>query len=215
MQSRKRESGSTLIISLLFLVVITLIATGVWRISIQQESMTGSERDYQIAFEAAEAALRDSELDYFNACARVASTGTNANCTPRTQPIEGMTGFGAQTGSELPADGSCSPNGLCMGSSQLQSSVKLYSAKPPLAVLDGTAPASLGKRIVYGTYTRTPNDASQQVPLVSDQPVYVMEALMLGGNNGKQSNVMYRVTALGYGRRADTRVTLQSYLDPN
>ncbi len=216
MQNRNRTSqqGSTLIISLLFLMVTTLIATGVWRLAMQQESMTGVDRDYQIAFEAAEAALRDAELDFFNACARISATG-NATCTPRAQPIEGFTGFGSQTSGEIPPDGSCNPGGLCMGKSAVESNVKLYEARPDLTILEGTANPSLGQRVVYGTYTRTPADVTQQIPLVAQQPAYLIEALSFSGNNGKQLGAMYRSTAIGYGRRADTRVILQSYLDPN
>jgi type IV pilus assembly protein PilX len=209
------QRGSTLIISLLFLMVTTLIATGVWRLAMQQESMTGVDRDYQIAFEAAEAALRDAELDFFNACARISTAGLNASCTPRAQPIEGFTGFGSQTSGEIPPDGSCNPNGLCMGKSAMTSNVKLYEARPDLTILEGTASSTLGERIPYGKYTRAPSEPSQMVPLVSEQPAYLIEALSFSGNNGKQLGAMYRSTAIGYGRRADTRVLLQSYLDPN
>jgi type IV pilus assembly protein PilX len=209
------QRGSTLIISLLFLMVTTLIATGVWRLAMQQESMTGVDRDYQIAFEAAEAALRDAELDFFNACARISVSGVNATCTPRATPIEGFTGFGSQTSGEIPPDGSCNGDGLCMGKSATSSNVKLYEAKPNLEILEGTAVSTLGERIPYGKYTRTPNEASQMIPLVAQQPAYLIEALSFSGNNGKQLGAMYRSTAIGYGRRADTRVVLQSYLDPN
>jgi type IV pilus assembly protein PilX len=213
--ARVAQHGSTLIISLLFLMVTTLIATGVWRLAMQQESMTGVDRDYQIAFEASEAALRDAELDFFNACARVSITGTNAVCTPRAQPIEGFTGFGSQTSGEIPPDGSCNGDGLCMGKSAIASNVKLYEARPNLEILEGTATSTLGERIPYGKYTRTPNEATQMIPLVAQQPAYLIEALSFSGNNGKQLGVMYRSTAIGYGRRGDTRVVLQSYLDPN
>ncbi len=199
----------------MFLMVTTLIATGVWRLAMQQESMTGVDRDYQIAFEAAEAGLRDAELDFFNVCARISATGVNASCTPRTQPFDGFTGFGSQTSGEIPPDGSCNQGGLCMGKSQVSSNIKLYEARPDLTILEGTANTSIGQRIAYGTYTRTPNDATQAVPLVAQQPAYLLEALSFAGNNGRQTGVMYRSTSIGYGRRADTRVVLQSYLDPN
>jgi type IV pilus assembly protein PilX len=208
------QRGSTLIISLLFLMVTTLIATGVWRLAMQQESMTGVDRDYQIAFEAAEAALRDAELDFFNVCLRISATAT-AGCTPRPQPIDGFTGFGSQTNGEIPPDGSCSGGGLCMGKSTTLSNVKLYEARPDLTILEGTAVTSLGIRVPFGTFTRDASQPSQFIPLVSQQPSYLIEAISFSGNNGKQSGAMYRTTAIGYGRRADTRVILQSYLDPN
>ncbi len=209
------QDGSTLIISLLFLMVTTLIATGVWRLAMQQESMTGVDRDYQIAFEAAEAGLRDAELDFFNVCARISLLGTNAACTPRAQPFEGLTGFGSQTNGEIPPEGTCNPDGLCLGKSAVSSNIKFYEARPDIDILEGKAASTLGERITYGKYTRTPSAASEMVPLVAQQPAYLIEALRFSGNNGKAQGVMYRSTAIGYGRRADTRVVLQSYLDPN
>jgi type IV pilus assembly protein PilX len=210
-----KQMGSTLIISLLFLMVTTLIATGVWRIAMQQESMTGVERDYQIAFEAAEAALRDAELDFFNVCARIDTAGNNAACAIRTQPIEGETSFGSQTSGEIPSDGSCSTAGLCLGIKQTVNNVNFYEARPSLAILEGTANPSLGQRVVYGTYTRAPNTPTQAIPLVNQQPAYLIESLKFGGSSKAAATPKYRTTAIGYGRRADTRVILQSYLDPN
>lgn len=206
------QRGSTLVMSLLFLLVTTIIATGVWRVAQQQESMTGVERDYQLAFEAAEAALRDAEIDFYNACARITATSTAANCTVRSEPIEGLTGFG---GVSSVGNGTCSEDGRCLGKFELHGTTKLYNAGPSIGLLEGKAAPEGGNRVTFGTYTRDINDPQQKIAGVSEQPAYVVEALQLGGSNGRQSNVMYRVSAIGFGRRADTRVTLQSFLDPN
>ncbi len=215
MQKLKRESGSTLIVSLLFLVVTTLIATGVWRVAMQQESMTGSERDYQIAFEAAEAALRDAETDYFHLCALSDANGSVAVCNRRTNEIDGLSGFGSTATSEIPAPGSCSADGLCLGNYSMHGTVKLYDAMPSIDVLEGRPSPDGGQRVTFGTYTRTPGSTTEKIPLVAQQPSYVIEAIQVGGNDGRNVPVMYRITAIGYGRRADTRVILQSYIDPN
>jgi type IV pilus assembly protein PilX len=59
------QQGSALIISLLILIVMTLIGlTGIGT-STLEEKMAGNTRDQALAFQAAEAALRDGE-DYFN-----------------------------------------------------------------------------------------------------------------------------------------------------
>ena len=205
----RNNQGSTLIISLLFLMVTTLIATGVWRLAMQQESMTGSERDYQIAFEAAEAALRDAELDYFNVCA----AGTV--CAARTNPIVGLQSVGSQSGGDVPPDGTCSTAGLCLGKFQMHAGTKLYEGKPDMTIVEGTATPTLGTRVTYGQFTRDPNDPSQKIANVAQQPNYVIEAICLGGaSNASGCNPIFRVTAIGYGRRADTRVVLQSFLEP-
>ena len=215
--STKRNSrGSTLIISLLFLMVTTLIATGVWRLAMQQESMTGSERDYQIAFEAAEAALRDAELDYFNICARDSTLPNQASaCTARVTPISGLQLVGSQNAGDVPPDGSCSSTGLCLGKFEMHGGTKVYEGKPDMTIVDGSAVPTLGKRVTYGQFTRDPNDPNQKIASVAQQPNYVIEAICLGGaSSAAGCNPIYRVTAIGYGRRADTRVVLQSFLEP-
>lgn len=59
------QRGSTLIISLMILIVMTLIGlTGVMT-STLEEKMAGNTRDQALAFQAAEAALRDGE-EYYN-----------------------------------------------------------------------------------------------------------------------------------------------------
>lgn len=59
--SHPRHRGSALVISLVFLVVMTLIAVGAMRDTTLQERMAGNLRDRSLAFQAAEAALREGE----------------------------------------------------------------------------------------------------------------------------------------------------------
>jgi type IV pilus assembly protein PilX len=207
-----KQNGATLVIAIMFLMVMSLMATGVWRMTMQQESMTGFERDYQIAFEAAERALRDAELDYFNACSKD-QTGAETVCTKRSVPIEGMTGFG-KLGQTISQDnGTCSSDGLCSAKAQVSPDFKIYESQPKLDILENKD--STEKSVAIGTYTLPSADQGNVIALVSKQPRYVIEALQLGGNNGEKLSVIYRITAIGYGRRADTKVILQSYLDPN
>jgi type IV pilus assembly protein PilX len=210
-----KQRGSTLVVSLMFLLVTTLIATGVWRLAMQQERMAGNERDYQIAFEAAEAALRDAELDYFNVCARKDAAGASSVCNVRSEPIVGLQAVGNQSAGDRPADGSCSAQGLCLGKYQQFGISKLYDSQPDMAVVEGTAPIASGQRVVYGQYTRDSTDTTQKIANVSQQPAYIVEAMCYGGaSNASGCVTIFRITAIGYGRRADTRVILQSFLEP-
>lgn len=68
--TRHGEHGSALIISLLILVVLTLIGVTAVGTSGMEEKMAGNERDQQVAFQAAEVALRSAE----SAIANLAST---------------------------------------------------------------------------------------------------------------------------------------------
>ncbi len=58
---RRRERGVTLVVVMLLLLAATLIALASFRLSTLEERMAGNARDRQVAFQAAEAALRDAE----------------------------------------------------------------------------------------------------------------------------------------------------------
>lgn len=56
-----RERGAVLVISLIFLVILTLLGTLAASVTGLEERMAGNTRDRDLAFEAAEAAMRDAE----------------------------------------------------------------------------------------------------------------------------------------------------------
>jgi len=64
----KRQTGAVLIISLIFLLLMTMLSTSAMRGATMQERMAGNTRDYNLGFQAAEAALRDAE-DYLRTTA--------------------------------------------------------------------------------------------------------------------------------------------------
>ncbi len=67
-----RQYGSVLIVSLLMLLVLTLIGITAMSTSTLEEKMAGNSRDQNLAFQAAEAALRDAEA-YVESIAAVAA----------------------------------------------------------------------------------------------------------------------------------------------
>ena len=60
-QMTKHQQGSALLVSLIILVVMTLLGLSGMRTSVMEEKMAGNMRDSELAFQAAEAALRDAE----------------------------------------------------------------------------------------------------------------------------------------------------------
>lgn len=56
-----RQNGSALLVSLIMLLLLTLVAVAGMQGTILQERMTGNLRDRDLAFQAAEAALREGE----------------------------------------------------------------------------------------------------------------------------------------------------------
>ncbi|MEO5378646.1 MAG: PilX N-terminal domain-containing pilus assembly protein [Magnetococcus sp. DMHC-6] len=59
--SYSKERGSVLIISIVLLLILTLLALGSMKDSVMEERMAGSFRDQNLAFQAAESALRNGE----------------------------------------------------------------------------------------------------------------------------------------------------------
>ena len=57
-----RQRGAVLIVSLIILIVITMIAAGSMRGTILEEKMAGNTRDRNLAFQAAESAVREGEM---------------------------------------------------------------------------------------------------------------------------------------------------------
>jgi len=60
-QPRNRQQGAVLVVSLLFLLVLTMLGVSTMRSNAMEERMSGNLRDRNLAFQAAEAALRDAE----------------------------------------------------------------------------------------------------------------------------------------------------------
>ncbi len=82
--SRSRERGTILIIVLLFLTVLMLMATTAVTTGVTEEKLARAGRDYNVAFQAAEAALRDAESDLTGAGTRnpviISNVGFAAGC---------------------------------------------------------------------------------------------------------------------------------------
>jgi type IV pilus assembly protein PilX len=63
---KRRENGAVLIIGLIFLVVLTLLVVSALRTATLEERMAGNTRNQQVAFQAAEAVLREAGATIFN-----------------------------------------------------------------------------------------------------------------------------------------------------
>ena len=63
---RRSQSGVILVVTMLFLIMLTLIGTAAINMSTSEERMARSMRDYNVAIQAAESALRDAQYDILN-----------------------------------------------------------------------------------------------------------------------------------------------------
>lgn len=190
----KHQNGSVLLISLIMLLILTVI--GIASISgvTMSEKMANSQRDYDVAFEMAEAALVEGEqwvdandfgvdaADMQSSCTGTKcwkSDCTNGLCFNGTYPV----GSGKLCELTPPA------KDVWKEKSYWDSKAKTYS----LSVSGVEKPRYLIEFICY-----TPKDPSSDQKIISQPPDY------------KDWVKFYRITALGFGTNPDTRVMLQS-----
>jgi type IV pilus assembly protein PilX len=165
--------------ALVFLVILAMLGLAALGNSALEERMAGNAKDENLAFQAAEAALRDAEADI------------DANLTP-TSPFSSTCG-----------------SGLCTPPSTWPS-----ASSADIAKLIDWSNAAVTR--AYGA-----NTGATSLPVVAAQPRYVVELLSklapspagsagLGVGPGPKGGAVYRITALGTGARAETRVVMQS-----
>ena len=194
-----RQAGFSLIVALIFLVVLSLLAVATVRTVMTSTRMAGNTQDWNVAFQAAEAALRDGEQDvitqqrtgYSSACG-------NGLCYP-TVTVGSPPVWSTETGSPLAGDSGWTSGG-----------------------------SSSGPSVAYGAYTHAaalsdPANPGRALPI---QPRYIIEDLgaiggsvtLGGGYPPPVSAHAYRVTAVGFGKITSllgtptSRVVLQSII---
>ena len=73
--SQIKQRGSVLVVSLMILVVLTLLGISSMSGSIVEEKMASNSRDYNLAFQAAETAMRNAE-NFVDSIASMSAFGT-------------------------------------------------------------------------------------------------------------------------------------------
>lgn len=182
--AHKLQQGVSLVIVMIFLVILSGLAITAIQGSTFSARIAGNESDRTLAFQAAEAALRDAENDINS----VLSDGTTCPGTLtvcRGESIFRGDGF----------DTAC-PNGRCIPNTttpvwETSSNWTNVSPANNSAVVNGS--------VTYGFYT-----GATALPVVAQQPRYLLEYFKQGDFS------VYRVTAVGYGANSSTQAILQS-----
>lgn len=208
-----RQTGVSLVVSMVFILILAFLGLAAMRNSTLQERMANNMRDRNIALQAAELALRDAERDLSSYKADgvtfcVAGTGT---CRPAgerpTNPADradywvwgpSMTAYWTPT---------CN-HGQCY--------LTESTTVPPWddSVADWTV-AQTGpslKTVQYGTYT-----GATPLTMVTQQPRYMIETITTQDPLGLRpdSRMIFRITARAVGQNPNTVVILQSVTSPN
>jgi len=197
--ARESQRGFSLIVVVLMLVVIMVLGIGAAQTSLVGERSARNDRDTEVAFQAAEAALLDAEHDVF---------GPNDSARQRLCMFDSkeVTAFVAGCG------GAGDRQGLCAASEP--------GAAPTWATADFSA--KTGKSVAYGTFTgQAYLEGPHAGALSARAPRYIVEAIRSRGGwqaarlesaGARDVTYLFRVTAIGFGMREETQVVLQTHL---
>ncbi len=180
---RKVESGATLIVTLLVLTVLAMVGLSVARISLQDEKASRNERDWEVALQAAEAALTDAELDI------------------ETSPRSYLFAPGRNEGFALGCNNGHAALylGLCLPGEV---------SRPTWQIIDFPSTSAETTSVPYGHFTgRTLPTGAGSLP--SHVPRYIIERMPDIGSGVKAIDY-YRITAIGFGAAHTTQVMLQT-----
>lgn len=239
-----RQRGVALFVVIVFVMLSMLLALWASRTSLFNELVVGNDADYQRAFEAAQALLQDAELDIRNqkndgseciGAGDVCRTGIDEKipldvterdlllptlekkttgcskglCVKRagkldfwnnTDPAKGITAAQMMTADVGARYGQFT--GAAKGSSTLPIN--------PILQWDNTTPANQGGW--YWIEVLPYDKSSDFSSIIVGSSKKNLLRINLGGNTSP--NVVYRITALAYGRKPGTQVVLQQTYAP-
>ena len=185
------QRGISLVIVMIFLVILSVLGITAMQTSTLSSRIARNEADRNVAFQSAEAAMRDAYLDIKN----LRFDGVT-NCTagsPGCRPEEltsGSSFFGYDIDGN-PLAAACK-RGRCDRLNLNRGPVPFWENATNWTTTDGS--------VTYGLYT-----GAAPLPIVSQQPRYMIEVFDFSG-----AAYVYRISAVGYGANASTQVTLQS-----
>jgi len=181
------QSGFALITTMILLVIAALLGLTASQIVLMSERSGRYERDRQIAFQAAEAALLDAEFDMHGAGAVRATLFSD----------ESNLGFEAGCGT------SGSSRGLCLPAEAGQT--------PVWNTVDFTDDSDDAPTVALGDFTGRNFAAGIHGVQSARAPRYLIEVIVdpTPGNDKSKPRYLHRVTAVGFGPRVDTQVMLQ------
>lgn len=192
------QQGATLVVTLLFLMVVLLLGIAASHIALQGEKSSRNDRDHQIAFQAAEAALLDAEMDIEHSpdASRSRSHLFSGDSTLGFPGSDDQVCFSGEQNIFL---------GLCRHVEK-----ESDSAWRRVDFLD--AGTQTMQSVPYGRFTGQSFQTGQG-SLPARPPRYIIELLPYRkpGTSADKPHYFYRVTAVGFGARETTQIALQTF----
>lgn len=191
----RQQQGISLIVVLILLSAIFIVAAFGARLTILGEKASRNDRDRQIAFQAAEAALADAEIDIM---------GPNEATNSRVCKMDG-----SQIDLFIDGCGSTDADrGLCATNSS--TTTQIYKT------IDFEETGSSRHYVTLGDYTgRSVGFSTDSSALPAKNPRYIIELIPynhVAGANASQRKSAFLVTSVGYGLNEKTQVMLQSVI---
>lgn len=188
---RRKQRGVALVFVLIMISIVFVVTAVSSRLVVLGERATRNDRDRQTAFQSAEAALADAEVDIMG---------------PNTAANERVSMFG-KSGADSGCSAATATRGFC-GSDLSPAAYKTIFANED---------AATRQYVTYGEFT----DREDQFPvsatgaLPAKLPRYIIRKAKIEFRNrglaGKPLDA-FVITAVGYGVQADTQVVLQAVI---
>lgn len=220
----KRQSGVVLAVSLIILLLLTLIGVTSSNVTGLEEKMTANTKDVNLAFQAAEAALRATETDLVTTKPAFVCSATDT--IPKTLAEAYQNGQGVKGAyTSLKADGQINPD---TGILIVPPTLGVSPTIPFYNSVDWVAkPNTDPNTNKYAIYNNAISGGKKLVGLFR-APEYIVEELAIapaGGSSGNGSleggNIQdatagsvhtFRITAHGWGSNGNSVATVQSII---
>lgn len=193
-RARGSERGA-MIVTLILLMLVLMLGLAAGQASLQSLKTAGYERDREIAFQAAEAALRDAELDI--------EDSPDASRS-RSHIFSRYSAQGFPAANDAPCNSGAGNIylGLC----------RHVPAAAAWQAAEFSDDAVATQSVAYGTFTgRQLQVAGGTLP--ARLPRYTIELFSYNrpGESAERVSYFYRITAVGFGTRPTTQVALQAF----
>jgi len=190
--SPRENAGVSLIVVMLILVVVSILGVSGIQIAMMGERGTRNDRDQQVAWQAAEAALLDAEFDIEG----LPATSTNKRNTLFKMENTDIAKFEVNCGTSGQSIGLCALNAV---------------GKPAWLTVNFTTTGTSAPSVQFGTFTGRSFPSGAQGVQPFKPPRYVIEPIPdpLVSRTKPQPRYVYRVTAMGFGPNAESQAVVQ------
>ena len=186
---RRPVRGFSMIVVLIILGILSLLGVAATHMTLLTERSSRYDRDWQIAYQAAEAALLDAEFD-------IRGPNTSGNKRVSQFANTSLLGFAAGCGT------AGTDRGLCLPSA---------AGKEVWYQVDFLDTSANAPTVEFGTFTGRVLDYGASGVRPSRLPRYIIEVIPDNQPGFSTNRYMYRVTAMGFGPREDTQAVLQMF----